>query len=334
MNIMDEEALKARKDAMQVAREYQNTLTKPQGALGRLEDIAVFFAGWQQSKFPTINKPACVVFAGNHGVASKGVSAFPADVTVQMVANFEQGGAAINQLCKVNGIELHVKALQLDQPTKDFSVEPAMDEATCNAMMQAGMDMVKNLHGQGVDLLLLGEMGIGNTSAAAAICYALYGQNAQDWVGRGTGVDEDRLAQKTALIEQAVTKHAVNREDGLKILQTFAGHEMAAIAGALMQARMLNLPVLLDGFVVCAAAAPLLTLHESGLAHCLVAHVSAEIGHKNLLEKLDKLPLLDLDMRLGEGSGAALAYAIIKGALATHNGMASFADSGVSEKSE
>ncbi|MFK7867008.1 MAG: nicotinate-nucleotide--dimethylbenzimidazole phosphoribosyltransferase [Alphaproteobacteria bacterium] len=319
-----------RNQAMQQAALHQSQLTKPLGALGVLETLAVWLAGWQETVKPVINKPVCVVFAGNHGIAQQGVSAYPAEVTAQMVQNFQAGGAAINQLCALGNIGLEVIPLDLDRPTKDFSQEPAMDDEEFEQAMNLGINVCKQLRTSGVDCLLLGEMGIGNTTSAAAICHALFGGQAADWAGRGTGVDDHALEAKTALIAQAVEKHQLDPKDGLAILRTFGGRELAAIAGVVMQARLEKLPVILDGFVVSAAAAPLFALHPDSLEHCIIAHVSAEQGHKKLADALNKQPILNLNMRLGEGSGAAIALYILKAALATHNGMASFADAGVS----
>ncbi len=320
--------------AMEAARERQNSLTKPAGSLGRLEDLAIWLAGVFQTPRPQINQPACIVFAGNHGITAQGVSAFPAEVTQQMVENFNQGGAAINQLCTLGGIKLNVVSLQLETPTADFSNEPAMTVEAFEEAVQIGKTQCDALVKDGVDCLLLGEMGIGNTTAAAAIAHAVFGGKAQDWVGVGTGIDPSQLAHKTALVEKAVRHHttAFENQNGLEILRRLGGRELAAIAGAVIQARNHHIPVILDGFVATAAAAPLIRGDQTALDHCVIAHLSAESGHKNLAKSLRKTPILDLDMRLGEASGAAIALYILKAALATHNGMASFAEAGVSEK--
>ena len=304
------------------AREPQ--LTKPAGALGRLEELSRWLATWQGRHPPGMDKPAAAVFAGNHGVAALGVSAFPPEVTGQMVANFEAGGAAINQLCAVFGTALSVTALDLDSPTADFTQGPAMSEAACVAALNAGIAVVD----PGMDVLCLGEMGIGNTTAAAAIGMALHGGGAALWTGPGTGVAGDALAAKARVVAAGVARHAGAR-DGIEILRCLGGRELAAIAGACLAAREARVPVLLDGYVSTAAAA---VLGGAALAHCQVAHASSEPGHGKLLAALGMQPILDLGMRLGEASGAALAVGILKAAVACHGGMATFAEAGVRDK--
>ena len=303
-------------------------LTKPPGSLGRLEDIAVFMAGWQGSARPHVDNPLVAVFAGNHGVAAQGVSPYPQSVTQAMVANFTAGGAAINQICKTFDLSLKVYELALEKPTGDITVEPAMDEPTCAGTMAFGMEALASEP----DLLILGEMGIGNTTVAAAICHALYGGAAEDWVGRGTGVDDAGLERKAEAVRNAVALHKPHLTDPLQVLARLGGREVAAMAGAILAARIRRTPVVLDGYVVSAAAAALFALDETALDHCLAGHVSAERPHRELLRRLGKTPLLDLGMRLGEASGAALAAAIVKVAIACHNGMATFAEAGVAGK--
>ncbi|MES0001030.1 nicotinate-nucleotide--dimethylbenzimidazole phosphoribosyltransferase [Mesorhizobium sp. M0051] len=306
----------------------QDTLTKPQGSLGRLETIAAWLARWQSRDMPKLDRVKVFVFAGNHGVTAQGVSAYPSEVTVQMVANFAGGGAAINQLARMAGAELDVIPLDLDQPTGDFTQMPAMDEKAFLAAVSAGYDaMTKDL-----DLVCFGEMGIGNTTPAAAISAALFGGGAEKWTGRGTGVDDAGLRRKVVAIETGLKRHADSLSDPLNVAANLGGRELAAIFGATLAARHLGIPVLLDGFVCTAAAAPLAKLHPTGLAHTIAAHVSAESGHRGLLEALGLPPLLDLGMRLGEGSGACLAVNIVRSALECHTHMASFAEAGVSEK--
>jgi nicotinate-nucleotide--dimethylbenzimidazole phosphoribosyltransferase len=313
--------------AKAVARR-QDTLTKPQGSLGRLETIAAWLARWQGRDMPKLDEVKVFVFAGNHGVTAQGVSAFPSEVTVQMVANFAGGGAAINQLARIAGAELDVIPLDLDHPTGDFTQVPAMDEKAFLAAVSAGYDAVT----KDLDLICFGEMGIGNTTPAAAISAALFGGGAEKWTGRGTGVDDAGLKRKVVAIEAGLKRHAAALADPLGIAAALGGRELAAILGATLAARHLGIPVLLDGFVCTAAAAPLAKLHPTGLAHTIAAHVSAESGHRGLLEALGLPPLLDLGMRLGEGSGACLAVNIVRSALECHAGMASFAEAGVSDK--
>ncbi|CAI8057442.1 Nicotinate-nucleotide--dimethylbenzimidazole phosphoribosyltransferase [Geodia barretti] len=263
--------------AAERAKAHDARLTKPAGALGRLEALAQWAAAWQGDHPPRAERIQVLVFAGNHGVAALGVSAYPATVTAQMVANFEAGGAAINQLCDVLGAELTVVPLDLETPTEDMTQAPALGEADCVAALEAGMAAVD----EGADLLCLGEMGIGNTTAAAALAAALCGGDGATWVGPGTGVDAEGLARKAAVVDAALARHARARHDPLAAL-------------------------------TC------------------VAHRSAEPGHRRLLEALALEPLLDLGLRLGEASGAALAAALVRMAIAAHNGMATFDSAGVS----
>lgn len=304
----------------------QAQLTKPAGSLGRLEEIAIFFAGWQARERPAITRGRAAIFAGNHGVTAHGVSAFPPEVTVEMVRNFERGGAAINALSAAAGLELVVVPLALDRPTADFTRAPAMDEAACIEALSAGAAVVED----GIDLLVVGEMGIGNTTAAAALAARSFGGTAIDWVGTGTGVDAEGLARKTRVVDAGLACHADAPATPFETLRRLGGREIAAIAGAVLAARMKRVPVLLDGFISCAAIAPLAAANPAITAHCLAGHCSAERGHRMLLERLRLEPLLQLSMRLGEGSGAAVATQIVRSALAAHHGMATFAEAGVS----
>lgn len=314
-------------EAAEAARARNGALTKPPGALGRLEDLAIWYGGWRGEARPQIAAPQVIVFAGNHGVTAQGVSAFPAEVTVQMVANFEAGGAAVNQLAKAFGARMDVHALDLDQPTADFTAGPAMSEAEVVAALAAGWEAVD----EAADLLVTGEMGIGNTTAAAAIAHALFGGEAEDWVGRGTGVDDAGLAIKARVVRDGVAANAGASGDGLEALRCVGGRELAAMAGAIARARVLRIPVILDGFICTAAAASLEVAQPGALDHAVAGHVSAEAAHGALLAQLNKEPLLSLGMRLGEGSGATLAIGVLKGAVATHSGMATFGEAGVSE---
>lgn len=312
--------------ATAAARARQAVLTKPAGSLGRLEDIALFLAGWQRRERPVLDRARAVVFAGNHGIATRGVSAFPADVTAQMVANFANGGAAINALADAAGLDLNVVPLDLDRPTQDFTQGPAMSEADCLAALSAGAEAVE----PGLDLFVPGEMGIGNSTAAAALCARSFGGTVADWVGPGTGLDAAGVRHKLAVIETALAFHADAPLTPFETLRRLGGREIAAMAGAILRARQLRVPVVLDGFICCAAIAPLAAAIPAITDHCLAGHCSAEPGHIRLLERLGLDPLLRLGMRLGEGSGAAVAVQIVRAALATHNGMATFAEAGVS----
>lgn len=314
-------------DAVAAARARQASLTKPPGSLGRLEDIAVFLAGWQGNSRPVIDRGRAAIFAGNHGFAVHGVSAFPASVTATMVSNYAAGGAAINALAAAAGLDLKVVALDLDRPTADFTIAPAMDEEECLASLSAGAAVVE----PGLQLLVVGEMGIGNSTAAAALCARSYGGSPAQWVGPGTGVDADGIARKVTVVERALACHDSAPRTPFETLRRLGGREIAAIAGAVLEARRQRVPVVLDGFISCSAIAPLAIAAPAITDHCLAGHCSAEPGHIRLLEHLGLDPLLSLGMRLGEGSGAAVAVSVIRAALAAHNGMATFAEAGVAD---
>ena len=311
--------------ALEAARARQNSLTKPPGSLGRLEDLACFMASWRGLDRPTISRAQAVVFAGNHGICAQGVNPYPQAVTAQMVLNFQHGGAAINQLCRANGADLSVIALELDRPTADFTEGPAMTEAETLAAMQEGAAAVDLT----ADVLILGEMGIGNSTIAAAMAAALFGGEVAAWVGAGTGSDSDGMKRKIAAIEKGLARHT--DLDAMGVLAALGGREQAAICGAVLAARAARIPVILDGFICTAAASALYSADKALLDHCLVGHCSAEPGHRKLLAALDKRAVLEFDMRLGEGSGAALALGILRAALECHNGMATFGEAGVSE---
>ena len=313
--------------AREQAQARNGQLTKPPGALGQLEDLAIWYAGWRGTPRPALASPQVLIFAGNHGVTAQGVSAFPAEVTEQMVLNFQHGGAAINQLSTAFGAQMAVHAIDLDRPTADFTQSPAMTEQELVAALRTGWDAVDPQ----ADLLVTGEMGIGNTTSAAAIALALFGGDAEDWTGRGTGVDDAGLLNKTRVVREGEALHAAAITDGMDALRCLGGRELAAMAGAIARARSLRIPVLLDGFICCAAAACLAKTQTGALDHCAAGHVSAEAAHPRLLTALNKQPLLSLGLRLGEGSGAALAIGVLKGAIACHSGMATFAEAGVSE---
>ncbi len=314
--------------AVAAVRARDAVLTKPAGALGRLEAIVEWLAAWQAKSPPTVNRPMVAVFAGNHGVVAHGVSAYPADVTQQMVDNFARGGAAINQICLTYDLGLKVYDLALDHPAGDITREAALDEIACAATIAFGMEAIAG----GVDLLCIGEMGIGNTTAAASIFLALFGGVAEDWVGPGTGLDQAGIARKRAAVTAAVEFHRRHLGDPLEALRRLGGREIAAMVGAILAARMSRVPVIVDGYVTGAAAAVLHKLDPHTLDHCLFGHVSAEPAHLRALGAMGKAPLLDLGLRLGEGTGAALAAGVVKAAARLHSGMATFAEAGVSEK--
>ena len=312
--------------AVEAVRARDATLTKPAGSLGRMEELVEFLARWQGKAPPSLDNPMVAIFAGNHGVAARGVSAFPAAVTAQMVANFTNGGAAISQICGLHGLNLRVFELALDLPTGDITVEAAMDDRTCAATIAYGMEAVA---GQ-PDLLAIGEMGIGNTTVAAAIYAALYGDNGATWVGRGTGVDDQGLGRKAAAVDAALAHHYDELVDPLSILARLGGREIAAMLGAIISTRQQKIPVIVDGFVATAAAAVAHAVNPRAIDHCLFAHVSAETAHARALARMGVEPLLNLGMRLGEGSGAALAAVLVKTALHLHTHMATFAEAAVS----
>jgi nicotinate-nucleotide--dimethylbenzimidazole phosphoribosyltransferase len=315
-------------DAVAKVRARDAQLTKPPGALGRLEDIVEWLAAWQQRDTPRVEHPVVAVFAGNHGVVAQGVAAYPQAVTAQMVANFQSDGAAVNQICKTFDLGLKVFELALEVPTGDITQEAALSEKDCAATMAYGMEAIAN----GCDLLCIGEMGIGNTTIAAALAHGLFGGKAEDWVGPGTGVDVDGLKRKASAVARAIDLHRAHLGDPLEVLRRLGGRELAAMAGAILGARINHVPVLIDGYVATAAAAVLFKANPKALDHCMAAHVSAEPAHRALLAKLGMKPLLDLGMRLGEGSGAALAAGLVRAAVNCHSGMATFASAGVSDK--
>jgi nicotinate-nucleotide--dimethylbenzimidazole phosphoribosyltransferase len=316
--------------AAEAAKWRQQHLTKPPGSLGRLEELAIWLAQWQGCESPRLDRVSIAVFAGNHGIASRGVSAYPPAVTAQMVANFNAGGAAINQIAKLAGADLRVVPIELDCPTRDFTVAAAMDTDEFLSAINLGYRTVP----ENCDLLAVGEMGIGNTTTAAMLCAALIGGGAARWAGRGTGVDDSGLSRKRAAIDAGLQFHCAILGDPLAVATALGGRELAGIAGAILAARRHGIPVLLDGFVATSAALPLARISPGMLDHCRAGHVSAESGHRDLLRELALAPLLDLDMRLGEASGAGVSILLLRAALACHAGMATFAEAGVSNASD
>jgi nicotinate-nucleotide--dimethylbenzimidazole phosphoribosyltransferase len=316
--------------AVAAVRAREALLTKPAGSLGALEGLVEFLARWQGRAQPRLDNPMVTIFAANHGVTDQGVSAFPREVTAQMVANFTDGGAAISQICALHEINLRVFELALELPTGDITREAALDDKMCAATIAYGMEAIAGKP----DLICLGEMGIGNTTVAAAIYAALYGGSGADWVGRGTGVDDAGLARKADAVDRALAHHAAELDHPLAILARLGGREIAAMLGALIAARHQKVPVIVDGFVATAAAAIAHAVNPAAIDHCLFGHVSAETGHARALEAMGQQGLLDLGMRLGEGSGAALAAVLAKTALHLHDNMATFESAAISGKAE
>ena len=296
---------------------------RPLGALARLDEVAVWLAGWRGAP-PEVSSPACVVFVADHGVAVEGVSAYPAEVTASMLEALRAGAATAPVLAAEVGAAFAVVDVGVGRPTGNLRVEPALDAERFAASVAAGRRAVAET---GCDLLVLGEMGIGNTTAAAAVAATLFGGPVEQWTGRGTGVDERTYARKLEVVEGArrrVGDDAPPRE----VLREVGGAELAAIAGGLVEARLRSVPVILDGFVATAAAAALEAWAPGALAHCLAGHRSSEPGHAFLLEKLGMRPLLDLDLRLGEGSGALLAVPLVRAAAAAVTRVATFEEWG------
>ncbi len=314
--------------AVAAVRRRDAELTKPAGSLGRLEELVEFLARWQHRQTPRLENPMVTIFAGNHGVADQGVSAFPQDVTAQMVANFTNGGAAISQICGLHEINLRVFELALELPTGDITQEAALDDQMCAATIAYGMEAVAGKP----DIIGLGEMGIGNTTIAAAIFAALYGGTGADWAGRGTGVDDAGYARKVNAIDQALALHQDALDHPLSILARLGGREVAAMLGALIAARHQKVPVVIDGYVATATAAIAHAVNPEAIDHCLFAHVTSEGAHARVLEHMGKAPLLDLGMHLGEGTGAALGVVLAKTALHLHTNMATFDSASVSRR--
>jgi nicotinate-nucleotide--dimethylbenzimidazole phosphoribosyltransferase len=298
------------------ARGRFSELGLPTEALGRLEEIAVWLAGWQGGS-PHVDAPLVAVFAANHGVVGDSVAPNAAARAKAMIANSAAGGSAINQICKTFDLSLRVFELALDHPIGDIAREPALDERACAATMAFGMEALAARP----DLLCLGEMGIGGDILASAVCCALYGGAPEAWVG----FDDAEARGRAEIVRAAIAAHRDHLSDPFEVLRRLGGREIAAMVGAILAARIQGAPVLLDGFVAGAAAAVLSAIDPRTLDHCMAAQVSPDRAHAELLARFDKKPLLDLGLRLGEGAGAALAVGIVKAAVACHNGMASVA---------
>jgi nicotinate-nucleotide--dimethylbenzimidazole phosphoribosyltransferase len=290
---------------------------KPKGSLGRLEDIAEWLAAWTGRVPPVVNRPLVAIFAGNHGVARHDVSPRSAVTTAQLVELTAAGGAAINQFCIASNLGLKVFDLALELPTADIMEGAALDERACAATMAFGMEAVAD-----TDLLCIGDLGVGNTTVAAALFAALLGGSGADWVGSGSGADDAMMARKAAVVDRALAFHGKHLRDPFEALRRVGGREFAAIAGAILAARMQKVAVILDGFATTAAAAVLHSINPSALDHCVLAHLSAEPGHARAAKRLGLRPILDLQLHHGEGTGAALAAGIVRAAALSLSGMA------------
>jgi nicotinate-nucleotide--dimethylbenzimidazole phosphoribosyltransferase len=331
----------------EAARTRQDQLTKPAGALGRLETLAIELAGLQQTDRPRAARAPIIIFAGDHGIAAQGVSAYPQDVTIAMMANFAAGGAAISVLARELGSMLEVvdagtlaetpmPGIVSDKPrrgSRDFSQETALDASDVAFALDCGKRAVDRAAASAPDIFIFGEMGIGNTTSASAVAAALLGTGAEAMTGRGTGLDAAGRARKALLIDAALAHHQIaSRASPEQILCAVGGLEIAAITGAVIASAQARIPVLVDGFIVSVAALTATRLNPSCRPYLIFAHRSAEQGHRLVLEALDARPLLDLDLRLGEGSGAALALPILRLACALHNNMATFAEAAVPDR--
>jgi nicotinate-nucleotide--dimethylbenzimidazole phosphoribosyltransferase len=328
------------------ARLRQNQLTKPTGALGRLEALAIELASLQHSDRPRADRVPVIVFAGDHGIAAQGVSAYPQEVTLAMMANFAAGGAAISVLARELASALEVvdagtlaeasmPGIVTDKPrrgSRDFSKEAALTAAELAFAFGCGQRAVTRAAASEADLIILGEMGIGNTTSATAIAAALLKSSAESLTGLGTGLDSAGRARKADIIDAALARHRLAEASPQEILCAVGGLEIAAISGAIVSAAQRRIPVLIDGFIASVAALGAFRLNPSCRPYLIFSHRSAEQGHRLVLDALEARPLLDLDLRLGEGSGAALALPILRLACALHNGMATFAEAAVPDR--
>jgi nicotinate-nucleotide--dimethylbenzimidazole phosphoribosyltransferase len=329
-----------------------NQKTKPLGALGRLEEIALQIGLIQNTLTPTLNKPAVLVFAGDHGIAASGVSPYPQAVTAQMVLNFLAGGAAINVFAKQNNMTLRVvdagmnhifephadlidAKIGIDNSqsgTANFLHAPAMTQTQCEQALTCGASLAQKEISAGSNVLAFGEMGIANTASASCLMSVLCDLPIEQCVGRGTGLDDAGLAKKTETLKQALQHHALNGQDNMRVLATFGGFEIAMMTGAMLGAAQQKTVLLIDGFIATAALLVASKLQPNVLHYCVFAHCSGEAGHRQLLDYLGAKPLLDLGLRLGEGTGAVLAYPLVQAAVNFLNEMASFESANISEK--
>jgi nicotinate-nucleotide--dimethylbenzimidazole phosphoribosyltransferase len=335
-------------DVAKIARARLDDLTKPRGSLGVIEDCAARYVAARGDFNAKIANPTVLTFAGDHGVAEEGVSAFPQSVTVQMLANFANGGAAINVLSRHGGARLKVIDIgaagdcdssaivrrKVARGTANFAKGPAMTGAQCAEAILVGAEIAKGAIEDGATLICTGDMGIANTTSSSAIYSVLLGIPAEDSVGRGTGIDDERLRVKIKVVKDAVARCCALKDDPVAVLAAVGGLETAGICGAIMQSAAMRIPVLVDGFISGAAALVAVEAKREILDYCFFSHLSAEAGHANALKAMGVRPLLNLDLRLGEGTGAALAIHIISAGIRIMNEMATFSASGVSGKIE
>ncbi|MHB0915525.1 MAG: nicotinate-nucleotide--dimethylbenzimidazole phosphoribosyltransferase [Thermoleophilia bacterium] len=334
--------------AMQAARERQDQLTKPQGSLGVLEELSIQLAGIQATGTPSISRKVIIVMAGDHGVVAEGVSAFPQEVTPQMVANFVGGGAGINVLARHAGAEVRVADLGVAVPvdiegviqckvragTDNMAAGPAMSREEAVQSLEAGIHIAEDEIAAGADLLGTGDMGIGNTTPSSAILTVISGADTETTVGRGTGIGAEALAGKRAVIRQAIEVNNPDPGDGVDVLAKVGGLEIGGLAGLILGAAANRVPVVIDGFISSAAALIAASIAPASKDYMIASHVSVEPGHKLLLEELGLKPMLFMNMRLGEGTGAALASSLVEASCKVLAEMATFADAGVAEKNE
>lgn len=311
--------------AVAAVRLRSGDLAKPVGSLGKLEGLVEFLARWQHRSAPRLENPMVTIFAGNHGVAAHGVSAYVPEATAQMVTSMTNGGSAVSQICGLHEINLRVFELALELPTGDIATEAALDDQMAAATIAYGMEAVAGKP----DIIGLGDVGVGSTTAAAAIFAALYGGSGKDWAGRGSGVDDAGLARKISAIDQSLALHAENLTHPLAILARLGGREIAAMLGALIAARHQKVPVVIDGIVATAAAAIAHAVNPEAIDHCLFAHVTDDGQHARVIDHLGQRPLLDLGLHLGEGTGAALGVVLVKTALHLHANMATYENAGI-----
>jgi len=312
--------------AAATVRERATRVLRPRDALARLDEIAAWLAGWQRTERPHVEAPSAIVFVADHGVAAEGISAYPVEVTGEMLRALRSGAATASVMARTLGVDLSIVDVGVGRPSADLLHEPALTEARFRRCFEAGRRAVRKLD---TDLLVLGEMGIGNTTAAAAVCASLFGGPAEEWTGRGTGIDEAGFARKVSVVD-AARQRAGEQTEPLEILRQLGGADLVAVAGAATEARLRSIPLVLDGFVVTAACASLEAARPGALDHCLAGHCSGESGHRPLLDKLGKVPLLDLGLRLGEGTGALAAVPLVRLAAACVNDVATFEEWGLS----